>query len=361
MEFKKQIDQWYLKFRQYFFRYTKGFYELPMLVNSPEVMIQGFSKMRFAKYDKEKQLFSTNNPFFFTEFIHLKLEDGLILYLAKSVFKKNVKLKFLYNKHIPSEYYFLHYQITTKEKQKTSALSNGIPYSVNTWLFYKPGCYSDHYYFKGTEGVFFTVYFTKAWLEKFLENCTEDQKKGIAHFLNSSQEYIIYPDDNRSNSYLLFQDTLIAKPAVADMNIKEFRKVTYNILGDFLYSLNEGSVTDNFFLLTNNERLKIIQAEKYLRKYLGSEFPGIEHIADKVGITQTSLKNGFKLIYGRSVYKYYQAEKMQLAADRLYQNPAMKIAQLAQEMGYENASKFSAAFKENIGVTPREYISSMVE
>lgn len=354
---KKQIDKWYLKFRPYFFKYTQGFYELAFLVNSPQVMVQGFEKMAFANYDKGKHLVSSNNPFMKSELIHLELEDELILFLSKSVFKKNVKFKLLYDKEIPSEYYFLRYQITQKDNQNRASLSDGIAYTVNTWLFYKPGSAPDNYYFKDTSGTFYTVYFTEKWLRRYLARYDPVLKRGLEHFLNSSQEYLIYPDENKNIDCELFQKTITSKPEIASLDLMDFRNTTYMVLADFMNSLNESSVTEQFFLLSNSDRVKIIQAEKYLRKYLFTEFPGIEHIADKIGIAQTSLKNGFKLVYGTSVYKYYQAEKMLMAADRLRDNPDLKIAQLALEMGYENASKFSAAFKENIGVTPSEYIS----
>lgn len=357
---KRQIDRWYLKFRQYFFKYSKGFYVLPILVNSPGVMIQGFKRMRFARYDEEKQLVSSNNPFLQSELIHLELEDDLTLFLSRSLFKKNVMFKFLYDKEIPAGHYFLRCQITRKETQRSAALSNGIPYSANTWLFYKPGCAPDNYYFKDTSGTFYTIYFTEEWLQRFLVKYDPALKKGIEHFLDSSQDYLIYPDDNRNIDCELFEKTIAGQPVIADLDLRDFRNTTYKVMADFMNSLNEGSVSKEFFLLSNRERIKIIQAEKYLRKYLSSDFPGIEHIADKVGIAQTSLKNGFKLVFGSPVYKYYQAEKMQLAAEKLSKHPDMKIAQLAQEMGYENASKFSAAFKENIGVTPTEYVSRQV-
>jgi AraC-like DNA-binding protein len=353
---KKQIDKWYIRCRQYFFKYKNGFYELPMLVNSPAVMVQGFVKMSFAKYDKKRNLVSSNNPFMKSELIHMEFGEELALFLSGSEFKKNLKFKFLYDKSIPCKHYFLRYQLTSTEKAKRSALSNGISYSTKTWLFYKPGCSPDNYYFKNTSGTFFTIYFTESWLLQFLENCDASQKNGLAYFLNSSHEFMVYPDDRENNSYDLFQKTIINKPEIADLDLNEFRNITYQVICDFLICITEGAVNEGFFQLTNNDRLKILEAEKYLRRYFTTNFPGIEHLAAKVGIAQTTLKHGFRLIYGKPVYKYYQAGKMQLAAERLIKNPELKISQLAHEMGYENPSKFSAAFKECTGFSPSEYI-----
>lgn len=352
---KKQIEKWYIRCRPYFFKYKNGFYELAFLVNSPEVMVQGFVKMSFAKYEKTKHLVSSDNAFMKSELIHLEFDEGLSLFLSGSVFKKNLKFTFLYDKNIPSKHYFLRYQLTSTEDGNRSALSNGISYTTKTWLFYKPGSSPDNYYFKDTSGTFFTIYFTEIWLSQFLEKCDLSQRKGIDCFLNSSHEFMVYPDDRENPNYDLFQKTILNKPEIANLDLNEFRNTTYQVICDFLICITDGTVNEGFFQLTNNDRLKIIEAEKYLRKYFTTNFPGNEHLASKVGIALTTLKHGFRLVYGKSVYKYYQAGKMQLAAEHLNKNPELKISQLAHEMGYENPSKFSAVFKECTGYSPSEY------
>ena len=42
-------------------------------------------------------------------------------------------------------------------------------------------------------------------------------------------------------------------------------------------------------------------------------------------------------------------------AGRLLRETAGNIAEIAQQVGYSNASKFSAAFKKELGMTPFEY------
>jgi len=46
---------------------------------------------------------------------------------------------------------------------------------------------------------------------------------------------------------------------------------------------------------------------------------------------------------------------MQYAADLLLSDRSRLIADIAQNVGYDNASKFSAAFRAVMGVTPQDY------
>lgn len=46
---------------------------------------------------------------------------------------------------------------------------------------------------------------------------------------------------------------------------------------------------------------------------------------------------------------------MKAAAEMLISDWRMNIADIAQRLGYDNASKFSAAFRDVMGVTPQNY------
>lgn len=82
-------------------------------------------------------------------------------------------------------------------------------------------------------------------------------------------------------------------------------------------------------------------------------FPGIEQLAASVGISPTKLKNDFKAVHGTSIFQYYRSNQLDMAYTVL-KNKSLKIKQIANLFGYENASKFSAAFKDKFSVTPSD-------
>ncbi len=81
----------------------------------------------------------------------------------------------------------------------------------------------------------------------------------------------------------------------------------------------------------------------------------IEELSNRFAISQTSLKNCFKSVYGKPIYSYLTEYRMQRAAELLIGNPDISIGDIAFTVGYESAGKFSGAFKKLMGMTPKEY------
>ena len=80
----------------------------------------------------------------------------------------------------------------------------------------------------------------------------------------------------------------------------------------------------------------------------------IEELSRQYLINTTTLKNGFKAIYGTSIAAHAKMHRMEFAARQLLETPA-SITTIARSVGYDSQSKFTAAFKEIYHVTPREY------
>ena len=62
----------------------------------------------------------------------------------------------------------------------------------------------------------------------------------------------------------------------------------------------------------------------------------------------------FRKVYGVPIYTFLQNVRLQKAEEDL-RKTRKNIADLAEEAGYSNPSKFCALFKKTYGVTPTEY------
>ncbi len=80
----------------------------------------------------------------------------------------------------------------------------------------------------------------------------------------------------------------------------------------------------------------------------------IEELAAEHGISRTALKSCFKGVYGISIAAYMKEYRMKCAATMLRQANS-SVSDIAFNVGYKNQSKFAAAFKEIIGVSPLNY------
>lgn len=82
--------------------------------------------------------------------------------------------------------------------------------------------------------------------------------------------------------------------------------------------------------------------------------PTIEELSKEFLINTATLKNTFKGIYGKPIGTYMKEYRIKQAATLLRQTQAT-IAEIASKVGYENQSKFAAAFHDIIKLTPAEY------
>ncbi|MGI5985940.1 MAG: helix-turn-helix transcriptional regulator [Clostridiales bacterium] len=86
----------------------------------------------------------------------------------------------------------------------------------------------------------------------------------------------------------------------------------------------------------------------------------IEELAKEYCISPTALKSSFKGVYGLPIAAYMKEYRIRQAAV-LLRETTMSIADIAAEMGYESQSKFGAAFKETMKITPLEYRKKLAQ
>lgn len=80
----------------------------------------------------------------------------------------------------------------------------------------------------------------------------------------------------------------------------------------------------------------------------------IDELAKQYHINACTLKAVFKAVYGGSIAAHMKKHRMEKAASLLRETD-MSIAAIAGEVGYENQSKFTAAFREMYGKAPTAY------
>lgn len=98
---------------------------------------------------------------------------------------------------------------------------------------------------------------------------------------------------------------------------------------------------------------KAHNARKLLGNNLASDI-SIEELAAAVKLNRTTLQRVFRQMYGVSIFEYRTLVRMQEAKNLLLED-RLSVTEIAGLCGYSNASKFSAAFKKCVGVTPKEY------
>ena len=111
------------------------------------------------------------------------------------------------------------------------------------------------------------------------------------------------------------------------------------------------------FKTDSEETTKIQQAKDILLKNM-SEPPTLQELANEVGLNIKKLKQGFKQIYGDTVYGFLIDYKMEYAR-KLLDSGTYNVNEVGIKIGYSTASHFIAAFKNKFGTTPKKYILSI--
>ncbi len=81
----------------------------------------------------------------------------------------------------------------------------------------------------------------------------------------------------------------------------------------------------------------------------------IAELAEMFHVAESSMKRCFASIAGNSIGAFMKVKRMEAAAELLISAPQLSIGEVAEAAGYENQSKFSAAFKAVFGMTPFAY------
>lgn len=77
-------------------------------------------------------------------------------------------------------------------------------------------------------------------------------------------------------------------------------------------------------------------------------------LAEEFSISETSLKNYFRGVYGQNISVYLREMRMNKAGE-LLATTRLSVAEIAEQVGYLNQSKFASVFKKQFGVSPLEY------
>ncbi len=104
---------------------------------------------------------------------------------------------------------------------------------------------------------------------------------------------------------------------------------------------------------TKSQTELVKQANNYVMDHIDKHIT-IRELADLLHVSQTQLKNSYRNYFGESIYRYVRSRKMRMAADKLAETE-LSVMEIAVMFGYENCSKFAAAFRGELGTSPSDY------
>jgi AraC-like DNA-binding protein len=102
--------------------------------------------------------------------------------------------------------------------------------------------------------------------------------------------------------------------------------------------------------LKKSDTAKMHQVRDIILSNLKHPF-SLKELANQVGTNEFTLKKGFKTIFGTTVFGFLNDVKMEKAQNLLTEQE-LTITQVAELVGYKNATHFTTAFKKKYGTLP---------
>lgn len=185
------------------------------------------------------------------------------------------------------------------------------------------------------------------WQSSLLEDVSVNLLELKSKFCENNKGFLVIRE-NQSIEHIFLE-----LYSVSEKIKKGYYKVKILELFLFLSSLEQEDLTQSkkYYLKRQVNSIKAIK--EYLITHL-SEKITLDQLSVQFEISLTTMKSIFKEIYGDSIYSFVKNYKMQKAAE-LLNNTNEDINVIAGSLGYDNASKFSEAFKKVIGVNPSVY------
>jgi AraC-like DNA-binding protein len=181
-------------------------------------------------------------------------------------------------------------------------------------------------------------------------------------------DYISFlSDDNKDKKYYkdghITPSMAIVLNQLVNYNLNQsiknlyFKGKAYELLSLYFNRNEDANIEQCPFLVDETNVIKIRKAKDIIIARM-AEPPSLQELADEIGLTLKKLKEGFRQIYGDSVYSFLFDYKMEVAR-KLLESNAHNVNEVGLKVGYSTASHFIAAFKKKYGATPKKYVQSI--
>ncbi len=181
-------------------------------------------------------------------------------------------------------------------------------------------------------------------------------------------DYITFlSDDNKDKKY--YKDGSIT-PSMAivlnqlinynlNQSIKNiyYKGKAYELLSLYFNRSEDANIEQCPFLVDETNVTKIKKAKDIVITRM-AEPPSLQELADEVDLSLKKLKEGFKQIYGDSVFSFLFDYKMEFSR-KLLEAGEHNVNEVGLKVGYSTSSHFIAAFKKKYGTTPKKYLMSL--
>lgn len=181
-------------------------------------------------------------------------------------------------------------------------------------------------------------------------------------------DYITFlSDDNKDKKYYkdgkISPSMAIALNQIINYNLNSsiqslyFKGKGLELLSLYFNRNEDADIEQCPFLVDETNVIKIRKAKDIIIARM-AEPPTLQELSEEIGLSLKKLKEGFKQIYGDSVFSFLFDYKMEVSR-KLLEAGEHNVNEVGLKVGYSTSSHFISAFKKKYGTTPKKYLMSL--
>ncbi len=190
-----------------------------------------------------------------------------------------------------------------------------------------------------------------------IESLIDETTRGFLNMFSIDMEILISKYLNHTETYIGKTDARLMtsfKELYQLLATRNLGRIRLKVLEIFELLISEDVVLpskSNY--LTSGQAAMARRTHERLTSDL-SRHISVREIAEELGVSETSLKNYFKEVYGSCISDYMKEKRMKYAADKL-QNTSLSIFDIASSIGFSNQGRFAKVFYDYYKCKPLEY------
>jgi len=172
---------------------------------------------------------------------------------------------------------------------------------------------------------------------------------------NKNRKY--YKDAQTSPSMAIVLNQLMNYNLHPSVKPLYFKGKAYELLSLYFNRPADADIEQCPFLVDEDNVAKIKNAKQIMINRM-AEPPTLQELSEEINLPLNKLKEGFKQIYGDSVFSFLFDYKMEVAR-QLLATGTYNVNEVGLKVGYSTASHFIAAFKRKFGTTPKKFVMGL--
>ena len=192
-------------------------------------------------------------------------------------------------------------------------------------------------------------------IKKFHQLFSQDSEQ--ISFLSKENINQKFYNEKKTEKSIAFSLNQIYNYSLKQFTNKLFLKSKVYEIFSLMFMKNDENSNEQCPYILSDDQIKKIKKTKEIIITQFDNPPSLFELSQEVKLSLRKLKEGFKQVYGKPVFKYLLDYKMDIAK-KMLKDGSYNVNEISLELGYSTASHFISAFKKKYDITPKQYLKN---